>query len=54
MAPKEVNKFYKLPHGERSASECIKLYQSQNLKDIAKARKNAEIEIKFREWHDKE
>ena len=54
MAPKEVNKLFKLPHGEMSASDCVKLYHSQNMKDIAKARKNAETEIKFREWYNKE
>ena len=51
MTLKEVNKLYRLPHGERSASECVQLYHNKNVKDIAKARKNAEIEIKFREWY---
>ena len=37
-----------------AASDRVKLHRSRTLKDIARARQNAEIEIKFRERYEKD
>lgn len=53
MAPADVDRLYPLPLGEMKASERIKLHRKRSLQDLAKARHNAEVEIKFREWYEK-
>ena len=49
-----MNKLYELPNGDLKASDRVNLHRKKSLQDIALARRNVEIEIKFRELYEKE
>ena len=54
QAPEEVDRLYEMPFGELKASQRVLLHRKRSLQDIAMARRNAEIEIKFRETYEKD